>query len=697
MKPFSPLFVLTALGAWSAVESSAVAAVDTSQWKCESCPFEKEGGGGSVEVGAGAVSDDSARFGDFTGLQRKGAFVVLGGNARYRGDNGVYGTLEASELGLDSRALAFDGGREGLYTLKLGYAEIPRHQNDGAMTPFLGTGGAQLSLPAGFPAVDTTAMPLATTLHPVDLGAKRSRLDAAFDWIASDAWSTRLSLRRDVRDGTQRSSGSFFTSASQLAAPVDQTTDRLELSTSFAGRRLQATLGYQISLFRNEHDALTWANPFTPVVAGSGSGQLALAPDNQFHQIVGSGAYAITPWLRASGDVAFGRMTQDAAYLAATLNPNLAATVPALPAMSLHGRVDTFNAGARLTATPTDALRLNASYARDVRDNKTPSASYPAVSTDMFLGASPRTNQPFSFTQDRFKLSADYRGPGRLKTTVGIEEDDRERTLQEVVTTRETTLWGRVRAQALDNISLSLKLAHAQRDSSSYGVASWVDPPENPLLRKFNLAERRRNSAALRADAAIGEGVNVGVGLDYANDDYTHSTIGLLDGRSVGIGGDFSAVVSDQTQVHGFVQSEHIRSRQAGSQVFGQPDWSARSDDRADVFGFGLRHVAMKGKLDVGADLVRSRLRGDVSVDALVTSPPFPTAKTTVDSVRLRAVYRLQDNLSLVGNWWYERYQAQDWQLDGVLPATISNLLAFGDQPPRYSVHVVQFTLRYRF
>jgi MtrB/PioB family decaheme-associated outer membrane protein len=461
MRILSSPFVLAALGMLSAEASDAVAAVDTSQWKCESCPFEKEGRSGTVEAGVGAVSDDSAKFGDFTGLQRKGGFVVLGGSARYRADNGVYGSMVASDLGLDVRSLAFDGGREGLYTLRLGYAEIPRHQNDGAMTPFLGSGGAQLSLPAGFPAVDTAAMPLAATLQPVDVGAKRSRFDAAFAWIAGEAWSTHVSLRHDVRDGTERLAGSFFSSASQLVAPVNQVTDQLEVSTSFTSRRLQATLAYQISLFRNDHDALTWANPFTPVVLGSGSGQLALAPDNQFHQIVGSGAYEIMPWLRASGDFAFGRMTQDATYLPATLNPNLAATVPALPAQSLHGRADTFNASARLTATPTEALRVNASYARDVRDNKTPSESYPAVSTDMFLGALPRTNQPFSFTQDRFKLSADYRGPGRLKTTVGLDEDDRERTLQEVVTTRETTLWGRV--PGVEARACATRLDHLRR------------------------------------------------------------------------------------------------------------------------------------------------------------------------------------------------------------------------------------------
>jgi hypothetical protein len=35
--------------------------------------------------------------------------------------------------------------------------------------------------------------------------------------------------------------------------------------------------------------------------------------------------------------------------------------------------------------------------------------------------------------------------------------------------------------------------------------------------------------------------------------------------------------------------------------------------------------------------------------------------------------------------------------VEGVLPATIPNLLAFGEQPPHYTVNVVQVALRYRF
>lgn len=695
MKTVSSSCLLAALGVLSFAAGNAMAAVDTSEWKCETCPFEKAGVSGALDVGVGHVSDDSARFGDYTGLDKKGAYAVIGGTARYRNDAGLFGSFTATDLGLDSRSLTGELSQEGRFRVRLGYAEIPHRLSDTSMTPFLGVGGAVLTLPAGFPAVDTATMPLATTLRPVDLGFKRKRFDASATWFAGPQWSVGFSLRRDVRDGTQRLAGSFFSTAAQLVAPVDQTTDQLEVSTAYHSSQLQASLAYQFSTFRNGPEALTWTNPFPAVVPGSTVGQMALAPDNQFHQIVGSVGYQISPTIRASGDVAYGRMTQDSAYLASTLNAGLA--VPTLPAASLQGRVDTFNGSVRLTASPIEALRLTASYARDLRDNRTPSLAYPALATDMFLGTGSRLSQPYSLTQDRLKLSADYRASSKLRASVGLDQDNRARTYQEVVTTRETTAWGRVNAQALPNLALSLKLAHAQRDGSTYGIATFVLPAENPLLRKYYLADRRRDSAGVRAELTVGENLSMGLSADVANDDYNHSIIGLTDGRSASLGADVAYAFSEQTQLHAYAQGDQMRSRQAGSQVYAKPDWWARNKDRTEVVGIGVKHVAMKGQLELAADLTASRTHSDVFVDAIVDSPPFPTASTSLDSVKLRATYKFSEKMSLTGSWWYERYDTQDWRLDGVLPATLPNLLGLGEQPARYRVNAVAVTLRYRF
>jgi MtrB/PioB family decaheme-associated outer membrane protein len=695
MKSHTPVLLLAALGLLSVLGPAQAATADTSQWKCESCPYTK-GTSGTVEAGVGHVSDDSRKFGDYTGLEKKGAFAVLGGNVSHRGE-GYWADLSASDLGLDTRSVFGRAGREGLYTLRLGYSEIPRWTTDGAATPYLGVGSDTLTLPtgAGFPAGTTAGMPLATTLRAVDLGTQRKSYQLGASFVGLDRWVFQVSLRRNVRDGTQAGTSSLFSSAAQLAFPVDQTTDQFEVSASHATAQWQATLGYSLSQFRNALDALTWDSPFTPVVAGSDRGRLALAPDNRFEQFFGSAGYQITPMIRASADFALGRSTQNESFLPSTINATLAPG--ALPAASLDGRVNTYVGNVRITATPLPGLRVNGSWSHDERDNRTAIASYPLVSTDMFVAAQPRSNTPFGFTLDRFKLGADYRGPGSWKFAAGVDHDRRERSFTEVVNTRETTLWGRASVQARENLMLAGKLAHSERDHSTYGVAIWFGAPENPLLRKYNLASRTRDSGGLRADLAVSEQVSVGLGADFANDDYDESLVGLKEARSASVAADVSFNLSEATQITGYLHSERIRSRQDGSIAFAAPDWSGRVKDRFEMLGLGVRHAAIPDKLDIGADVSLSRSRSDVAVQTGVGEPPFPTVKVSLDSVRVYATYKVTDRMSVTGTLWHEEYDAQDWHLDGVLPATVPDLLSFGQQAPKYRVNALRVALRYRF
>ena len=689
----TPWLLLGTLGVLTAVATDAAVAVDTSQWKCESCPFE-QGVSGTVDAGPAYVSQTSNRFGDYSGLDRKGAYVLGSGSVRYRGADGLFADASAADLGRDAASVAADVGREGLYSLQMAYNELPRHFSQRAMTPFLGVGGNTLSLPSGYPAATTSAMPLAGTLQPVDIGYRRSWLDLGATWQVADEWSVRVSGRHQVRQGTQATSGSFFANTAQLVAPVDQTTDQVEVSGSYSGRHLQATLGYQASMFRNAQDSLTWTNPFTNGVIGGTQGQLALPPDNQFHQVRASLGYQPSPHVQLSADLAIGRMLQDAPYLASTLNDAL--TVSGLPATSLHGRVDTLDGSVRLTANLTERLRLSASYAHDARDNKTPSAAYPSVATDMFVGPSV-TNQPYGFTEDRVKLGVDWRGPATLKVAVGADYDARQRTLQEVGTTREATVFTRLAAQPMDKLSLSLKLAHGDRTPTEYIAVAAIDPAENPLLRKFNMARRVRDSAAARADFTITESVAVGFDVDWSHDDYPDTAIGLTSADTLGIGGDASVVLGEKTRLQLFVRTDTIRSSQAGSQQFGLPDWSGRDRDSADVLGITVRHTAMGDKLELGADVTYSHSRNSVGIDTGVSNPAFPSVASTREGLKLFANYRLRENLTLTGSYRFEHYDAADWQLDGVLPGTVPNLLTLGELPPHYNVQIVRVALRYRF
>lgn len=696
MRTPKPLLIFSALCALATASASLAAAVDTSAWKCSSCPFEK-GSSGTVEVGAGTVSDRSAKFIDMSGLD-KGSYLVLGGSARWRDDSGFWGTLSASELGLDTRALTAQLGQEGRFTAQLAYDKLPRRFADGAATPYLGSGGDVLTLPAGYPRDTTAAMPLAGTLQPLKLGYDHSRLQGGLRWTGSERWTVRVDARRDEREGTRPGAGAFFATTAQLALPLDHVTHQLEVSAAYLGRPVQATLSYHLSSFSNGQAALRFASPFSPVVAGATTGQLAGAPDNDFHQVAASLAYQLNPEFRASADIAVGRMTQNAAYLPLTLTPGLAASLPALPAASLDGRADTFNAALRFVyVTPVEGLRLNASYTRDVRDSDNVTQTFPAVATDMFVGLRPVTNTPLSFFRDRVKFSGDYRASSRLKASAGVEYDTRERSYSEVVTTRETTVWARVAGQARDDLALSLKVSRSSRGHDGYGVSTWTDAPQNPLLRKYDLAKRDRVAAAARADWTATEKLSIGVGIEGTQDDYVESVIGLTDGRSFSLAADMAYALSEATQLRAYGQAEAAHTRQAGSQLYAGPDWTGRVRDRHTVLGLGARHLAMAGKLELGADLTVSRARSRTLLDIATPTTAFPAATTALDRLKLSASYQLKDKLSLLGSFWHERYESADWQLDGVQPDTVPYLLAFGQQAPKYRLNVLQVSLRYRY
>jgi len=702
MKTSRRLFALTVL---SAQVAAAVAAddpaggqppVDTSQWGCKYCEFE-EGLSGTLDVGLGYVSDDSFKFGEYTGLHEQGGFLVGNAGARFRGEDAAYWNVNASDLGLDSRSLSAEGGKQGTYKLFLNYKELPHFISDSVLTPFSGTGGNSLTLPPGWvtaPSTDTMTS-LAGSLHDADLETQRKRLGVGVSLTPAPEWEYALNFRHETKEGTQRIAGAFFFNSAQLVQPVDYVTDQLDASASYAGRKLQAKFAYYASTFKNSHNALSWQNPFTPpgFAPDATTGQLALPPDNQFHQLLASAGYRFSDRTSAMADIALGRMTQDESFLAATLNPSLGQT---LPRNSLDGRVDTTNANLKIVSAVTDRLRLNAAYAYNDRDNRTPQAAYNWVSTDSSVNT-PRTNLPYSFTQNTAKLSADYRATARLKASIGFDRDTRERTYQEADKTRENTLWGKVSARTRDNLNLTLKLAHAERDQSGYVAVAEIDPPENPLLTKYNMANRTRDSVGLRADVAASETVNVGLGLDVSKDKYPDSQLGLIDGDSFNLSGDVSAMLTKLTSLHFFANHEKIQSKQVGREAFTTVDWFAENDDTINVIGFGVKHMVMENKFDIGADYTISRSKGRISVDPGAPAATFPDLVTQLDSVKLYATYRLKDNISLQGAYWYETYDTENWALNGVTPSTISNVLTFGEQPPSYHVNVISLSVRYKF
>jgi len=673
------------------------ASVDTTNWSCKYCAFEEAGFTGLLDLGVGYISDDSYKFGEYTGMHEKGAYFIGNAAMRLRGENANYWDIDITNAGLDSRSLSIEGGKQGTYSLNFDYAELPHYISDSVSTPFLGVGSTNLTLPGTWVrGVSTDTMTdLPNSLHSAELQTSRKRAGVGATLVASDKWEFGASYRQEKREGTQAVGSAFFFNSAQLIMPVDYETQQIDVSASYTANAFQARFAYYASLFNDNNTSLTWENPYASAV-GADTGQLALAPDNAFHQLSASLAYAFGESTRATADIAVGRMTQNEDFVPVTTNASLPGYPFALPRTSLDGLVETINGNIKVTSRLSPDWGVSLAYIYNDHNDKTPTAAYTWVTSDTNTNATTRTNTPYSFTENKIKLSTDYQATSNSKFSAGFDNDSDERTYQEASKTTENTLWARGRMRMPGQAEVTIRLAHASRDVDSYEALPWLNPAEDPLMRKYNMADRDRDQGSVRIDVLSFTNVTFGLGFDYAQDDYTNSPVGLTSSREYGVNADISAVLDEKTSMYVFMHHEDINSKQAGSSTATTPDWTGQNRDTIDSFGIGLKHNLIDNKMDIGADINATNSTGRIDMDTGSTSV-FPDIKANLKSLKLYATYKLMDNMTLKGTYWYQELDSQNWSYDGVTADTIPNVLSLGQTSPQYDVNVFMFSLGYKF
>src|SRR6266567_5681624 len=110
-----------------------------------------------VELGALYVDESSAKFGEYNGLNHKGAYAI--GNFELYGRAGnndvVRWRLLGSDVGLDTRTVTGEVGEQGRWRVTAGYEGIPRHYSDTFKTLWQGAGTTTLTLPPDYPPAAT--------------------------------------------------------------------------------------------------------------------------------------------------------------------------------------------------------------------------------------------------------------------------------------------------------------------------------------------------------------------------------------------------------------------------------------------------------------------------------------------------------------------------------------------------------------
>lgn len=669
-------------------------ATDTSEWICRNCP-ESKSTQSEVTIGLGYSDTESAHLAHRTGMADKGAQLLAGGRLRQENANGRFLELSAANLGLDTRNARLRTGERGRYRVEFDYTSIPGFVAEGPQTVFQGLGSSTLTLPEGWiRAPQTSEMSqLDASLRPVSLERRRENLGAGVTLFPNHSLEYGLHYRRIQEDGFRIHRGSFLTFSAELPIDQDRVTDQIDARATYRNQSWTATASYHLSVFRNAADAVVWDNPFS---VGPEQGRMALEPDNRFHQFMLAGSWRPVPQFISTGRVAFGRMEQNAAFLPATLNPALLPVT--LPRDSLGGQVDTLSGNIRLVLAVNPAITLTGEGFYDDRDNRTERHAYTQIVMDTLPG-SERVNRPYSHERLGGRAYVDFRVTPETRLSVGGQIEQFNRTLQEVHQTETTSAWAEIHTPISDRLAVKLRISQERRIlADPYETPADVSWLENPLMRKYHLADRNREHLHTRFDYAFSERISAGLSADFSHDDFPYSRVGLTDARDRSYVLDFSVAPRENIVVSAFIGQETVESQLSGASSFAAPNWTADLEDRIDSLGLTVQaNDIIRAGLDFGADILLSSGKGSIRMETGSPTPDLPDLRIRQQTLQWFARYRISPQFSVRLDYRYDRFRSRDYALDGVGPAMLAEVLTLGQTSPDYSAYFVGGSLVYRF
>jgi MtrB/PioB family decaheme-associated outer membrane protein len=586
------------------VAAGLLAALAAPLWPGAAAAAEAPGPTSTLSVGVGELTPDNQRFGQYTGLDASGSYLLLDVDLNHLNTaTGTWLQLSGRNLGLDSRELRLRGEHQGDWGYTLEFRDIPRKFPYAIDSALQGVGTASL----------TTNVVAPGGGDPLRLGTDRKVVQAGMEKVLPKGFDIKVTFRNEQKDGT-RAFGR--TGIDFLAEPIDYTTRQWETALSYTGTRLQVSGGYYGTAFQNANRGL--------VVDGVTDGNnntyspIGLPPDNVSHQIYVNGGYNLARATRADFQLAYGRITQNDAFIpTVTLAPGVGT--------DLNGEIRTILTELGLTSRPTSKLSLSANARRESRDDRTPVLVYYSGAS-----ASSRTNgenEPRDFITTAGKLEAVYRLPAQFRVTGGVNLEHIHRNISAVrsasmrANTTETAYrmeLGRTMSGDLDG---RLAYIHSVRGGSEFppNVLNGGGPGSDNIA-PIHYSDRHRDQVRATLAATPSDRVSLQLVGDAAWDRYESRTdqhLGPRNGVEGHISADATVQVAKDWNVTAFVSRDHTSQRQnscdgissSGAPCAAVDYWKAELNNWGYAGGLSVRGKAGR-KVALGADVQTSYDKG---------------------------------------------------------------------------------------
>jgi MtrB/PioB family decaheme-associated outer membrane protein len=707
---------------------------------------DKERGEITLGVAKLTSSDESKYLSHGSGMSDDTTYIWGGYNFLKQWDR-QYLETNGKLYGPKTRQIDISLGSYDEYDITFKHQRQSRLQSTVAKTPFAGVDGDDLKLPTfGSQFTTTGAMPLSSS-HNIDLGTDRSIAELQLTLRPMTTWRLDFTVKQDLKVGTKALGGvvginTARTASTILPAPVDYRTDEIGFSVGYEGELYQVQLGYHLSQFFNDDKALKWANPFLRAAGGPfprpaypTDGQLSLAPDNEHHRLSLQGGINLPMASQLNMLVEYGQMKQNDTLLPYTINSGSTVDT-ALPRTSAEAEIDTLHLMLNLSSRPIPKLALNAKYRFYDNRNNTPHDLFQRVSNDTGDQVADSSNLAvynldYDYTQQQLNLDGRYYFGQGTSLKLGVERDIWQRDHRAVEKTTEDTLSVKLKSRFGRIASGSVSYAHAERRGDDYDpnrvyldmhseafINSQLpldnadgDFDNNPLLTQSDIADKDRDSYALAVNIIPANGWMVSLYGQNRADDYTNTQLGLTASEMQSLTFDVSYSSEYGDRFYAYLSQEEVAQSVEGrsfspfspggtwgSAQDSANNWQADIDDHVDTFGTGA-HFDLTGTR-ITLDLRYSYSLGNSEIgvsDSGLTAVAIPDSESDTHRVRLEGTYNYSRQWLFSLGAQYEKYDAKNWQRDGIDAASgdVDYLLLLQGSEPDYEAYILYLGSRY--
>lgn len=660
----------------------------------------------SVSAGVGAVSGDSkdrALFGQYNGMRKHDFYGLFDLDFVRRNDEtGTWTTLQARDLGLETREVRFGQQKQGDWKYTAEYSELLRNYQNTINTGMVGAGTATPTV---------ISLPVRGTGTDLDLQTKRKTASLGFEKWITNSLQFEANFRNEDKDGARvfgrglncGTTGAIVCPGAASGAilllpePIDSTTRQIESRLNFSGDKFMLSAGYYGSFYDNANGSLrptVSGNLFNPngttintagasgsALAGFMQQAIALPPDNQAHQFSLTGNYAFTPTTRATFKYAYTHATQNEDFASMGLTGGPAGVT------NLGGRLDTTVAQAGVTARPIPKLSLLANVRYEDRDNKTPVAFYSPTAG--------RTNVQNSLQKVAGKAEASYQLADSYRGTLGLDYETVDfgvpvgtyapgglNLLREK--TREAGYRAELRRTLSETLTGSISYIRSDREGSDWlqaalGTPVLTDAAAAALangrpVTPFMFMDRTRDKVKLAADWTPTEQLSLQFIVEDGKDKYDapHNGVfkGMGDTGAKFYGIDATYVLSDSVRLTGY-WSQGDQSQKVNHSLY-----VATLENKNNSFGLGVigkasSRIELGGNLSYTDDTSRY-LQGletiSNSAATIATNTAFLAAQGGLPDTIYRATtfnffgkYALEKNAALRFDLIHQRAKWNDW------------------------------------